>query len=478
MHFKAATGGSAALADGSTDAAACTHASVANTADHGVRRVQGNHVDTSRLAESIAFPFSKQIAKNSFLKAPMTERLYHWSNEGEDISARGLPSVELIHLYKRWGEGEIGIIVAGNVMIGYDACEGYGNGVLCDNHDGRLAAYHRVGAAAKAHGSLFICQLSHPGRQVGKALNPNPVSASDVQLEAPAMGTEFAKPRALSISEIKDMVAQWAQSARLCYEADYDGVQIHCAHGYLLAQFLSKTTNKRTDAYGGSLQNRMRIVLEIIAAIRVAVPSESFMVCVKLNSVEFQAGGTTPEDCKELCIALQAARVDFIELSGGTFESLAFHHVKESTKAREAYFIEFAEMIRPHLTQTKVYVTGGFRTAAGMVRALEAEACDGIGIGRPLAAEPYLCKELLSGQVSGALENKVPAALHIPAGGTQLHQIGRGEEQISDWSDEEEVKAWTVEFEKEMRRKASVLPVVDSSGFPFHRAQKGFAYLA
>lgn len=107
--------------------------------------------------------------------------------------------------------------------------------------------------------------------------------------------------------------------------------QVHCAHGYLLAQFLSETTNKRTDEYGGSLEKRSRIIFEIIEEIQKRVADPKFIICVKINSVEFQEGGTSPDDCKNLCIRLEAARVDFIDLSGGTFESRAFEHKKEST---------------------------------------------------------------------------------------------------------------------------------------------------
>ena len=130
----------------------------------------------------------------------------------------------------------------------------------------------------------------------------------------------------------------------------------------------------------------------------------SFIICVKINSVEFQPGGQTPEDCRDLCVKLEEAQVDFVDLSGGTFEGRAFEHKKESTKARESYFIEFAELIRPLLKKTKVSVTGGFRTANAMVSAVRDGACDGVGLGRPLGAEPYLCKEILEGRVLGAIE--------------------------------------------------------------------------
>jgi 2,4-dienoyl-CoA reductase-like NADH-dependent reductase (Old Yellow Enzyme family) len=284
--------------------------------NNGRLRVAGPKVDTSSLAEPITFPFSGRTAKNRFLKAPMTERLCHWNKDDEPINARGFPSEEYTRLYERWGEGEIGVIVAGNVMIRYDALEAYGNPILCDDHDNRTAAFRKVSDAAKKNGSLFIAQLSHPGRQGGAALNPNPVSASDVQLKIAWAGNSFNKPRPLTVPEIKDLVLQWGETAALCREAGFDGVQIHCAHGYLLAQFLSLTTNKRTDEYGGDFDNRSRIVFEIIEEVRRRVPDPGFVICVKINSVEFQPGGQTPEDCRNLCVKLEQANVDFIDLSG------------------------------------------------------------------------------------------------------------------------------------------------------------------
>lgn len=118
------------------------------------------------------------------------------------------------------------MIVAGNTMIRYDAVEAFGNPVLQDNHDGRVEQFRKVTSAAKAHGCLIVCQLSHPGRQGGAALNPHPVSASDVQLKIQWAGNSFAKPRPLSVPEIKDLVKQWGETAYLCHEAGYDGVQM------------------------------------------------------------------------------------------------------------------------------------------------------------------------------------------------------------------------------------------------------------
>lgn len=171
--------------------------------------------------------------------------------------------------------------------------------------------------------------------------------------------------------------------------------------GYLLAQFLSPTTNKRTDQYGGSLMNRARIIFEINDAIRARVP-KSFIVSIKLNSVEFQDGAFSTQDCRYLCSALERSGFDFVELSGGTYEAGAFYHRKESTKMREAFFLEFADIIVPQLKKTKVYVTGGFRTTNGMVKALD--TVHGIGLGRPVCDEFDLPKKILDGKVDGAIE--------------------------------------------------------------------------
>lgn len=106
------------------------HESVDGSKNAGLLRVKGDAVDVSALKQSITFPFSGRTAPNRFLKAPMTERLCQWNKDGEDISARGFPSDEYLNLYRRWGEGDIGIIIAGNVMLKYDAVEAFGNPIL------------------------------------------------------------------------------------------------------------------------------------------------------------------------------------------------------------------------------------------------------------------------------------------------------------------------------------------------------------
>jgi 2,4-dienoyl-CoA reductase-like NADH-dependent reductase (Old Yellow Enzyme family) len=366
-----------------------------------VKRYESEKVSPRPLGEPLHFEFTGKTAQNRFLKAAMTERLSSW--DPKDIAARGIPSDGLINVYKRWGEGEFGNILTGNIMIHPEHLEAPGNPIVPPDapfEGKRFEAFKKLGAEAKAHGSLIYGQLSHPGRQVPENVQPNPVSASDIQLDS-RMGMTFGKPRPLSKEEIKTIVDQFAYAAEYLYKAGYDGVQLHGAHGYLLAQFLSPNTNRRTDEYGGSLENRSRIIFEIAQEIRKRVP-KSFSLAIKINSVEFEDKGFDTEDCKKLCQNLEKNEFDWVELSGGTYQSLAFAHKRESTKKREAFFLDFAEVIVPALKKTKVYVTGGLRSAKAMVDALK--TVDGIGLARPVCQEFDLPKKLISGEVSASVE--------------------------------------------------------------------------
>ncbi|KAF7591700.1 hypothetical protein BBP40_001213 [Aspergillus hancockii] len=405
-------------------------------------RYHSDPVDVTPLGQPLHFAFSKRTAPNRFYKGAMTERLSSWSPT--DLKARGIPSNELINLYKRWGEGGYGMISTGNVMIAYDHLEAPGNPIIdLENpfHGERFDAFSRMAAESKKHGSLVVAQVSHPGRQVDERVQSNPVSASDVQLHTEAINMKFAKPHAASKDEIQDLIKRWTHAAVYLQKAGFDGIQLHGAHGYLLAQFLSQTTNKRTDEYGGSLENRARLIVEVAQSIRKELPSSSgFILGIKINSVEFQADGFTPAEAQQLCQILEQNEFDFVELSGGTYEALAFSRKRESTQTREAFFLEFASLISPVLSKTKSYITGGLRTAAGMVSALS--AVDGVGLARPASQEIRLPRDILEGRVTGVIEQKVDQqnfGLTVAAAGTQMKQVGKDEQPI-DLSDEKNLE--------------------------------------
>lgn len=423
----------------------------------GSQRLPAEHVDASPLGKPLHFEFANKTAPNRFLKAAMTERLSSW--DPKDFPKRGIPSKNLINVYRRWGRGAIGLILTGNIMIEYDQLEAAGNPIIPQDapYSGeRFEAFKELAAQAKKHGSLCVGQVSHPGRQVEQHIQPNPVSASDVQLEGNIMGMQFAKPHAATQEEINSIIGGFTHAAEYLYKAGYDGIQLHGAHGYLLAQFLSQTTNKRTDKYGGGLANRSRLILEIAQSIRSKVPtSTGFILGIKLNSVEFQDGGFSSEECRELCALLEnEGPFDFVELSGGTYENLAFAHKRESTKKREAFFLEFADTIVPALSKTKTYITGGLRTVPAMVKALE--TVDGVGLARPVCQEPYLCRDILEGKIDSAIDQKLDQqdfGITNVAAGTHIRQMSKDHEPI-DLSKQENVDLFMKDVESWSKKMA------------------------
>lgn len=219
-----------------------------------------------QLRQPVTFPFSGRTAKNRFLKSAMSERLATFSTF--DPCRRGQPTEELVRLYETWAKGDIGIIVTGNIQIKKDHLEATGNTIIDKNLPSVfLREWTEVARAAKSQGSLVIGQLNHPGRQVSINIQPYPEAPSDVEQPSTG-GLLFGRPTPLTKDGIKDIVDRFAYAASVLHEAEFDGVQLHAAHGYLLSQFLAKKTNMRTDEYGGPLVNRAQILLEIIAAIR------------------------------------------------------------------------------------------------------------------------------------------------------------------------------------------------------------------
>ncbi|KAK0710396.1 hypothetical protein B0T21DRAFT_427489 [Apiosordaria backusii] len=312
-------------------------------------------VDPSPLGVPLRFEFSGRTAPNRFLKAAATEKAatYHPDN----APASGIPNDELFQLYQTWSSGGYGTIITGNILIDPDHLEAPGNMIIPPSapfSGPRFESFRRLGSIGKHHGSLFLGQLNHPGRQCLSTIQPNPISASSVQLTSPLFGATFGKPRSATIPEISSIVSAFVHAAVYLDKAGWDGIQLHAAHGYLLAQFLSPTTNLRSDPYGGSIANRARIITEIASGIRSHCKPE-FILSIKINSVEFQADGLTVAEASQLCELLeQEAQFDFVELSGGTYEEMGLMHRRESTKSREAFFLDFAEMIAPRLSKTKV----------------------------------------------------------------------------------------------------------------------------
>jgi 2,4-dienoyl-CoA reductase-like NADH-dependent reductase (Old Yellow Enzyme family) len=338
---------------------------------------------------------------NRLAKAAMTEGL-------ADPWLRATPALE--RLYRTWSEGGAGLLITGNLQVDRFDLERPGN-VAIDLSEprtfdaearGRLAAWARAGTV---NGNHLWVQISHAGRQTPRYVTGRPLAPSAVQLDL--LGN-YARPRALTEAEILDLIGRFAHAGRVVREAGFTGVQVHGAHGYLISSFLSPVTNQRTDAWGGSLANRARFLLETLRAVRQAV-GRDFPVALKLNSDDFRKGGFTHEDCLQVVAWLNDESVDLLEVSGGTYEQprlIGFEGrsedampMRRSTRAREAYFLDYASAIR-QVARMPLMVTGGFRTREGMTAAIGDGAgsgdCDVIGLGRPLCWMPDFPRKLLA----------------------------------------------------------------------------------
>jgi 2,4-dienoyl-CoA reductase-like NADH-dependent reductase (Old Yellow Enzyme family) len=219
-------------------------------------------------------------------------------------------------------------------------------------------------------------------------------------------GFSFAKPRPMTELAIGHAIDQFAFAATEVKDAGFTGLSIHAAHGYLISQFLSPLSNRRTDRWGGSLENRTRLLLDVIAAIRRAVGAQ-FPIGIKLNASDFQKGGFTNAECVELVKLLNDAKLDLLELSGGSLEQPKVvgalkDEGEDGPRARalrrEAYFVAFAGAVRK-VALMPVMVTGGLRGVSGMVEAQEAGELDVVGLARPLIADPEAPRRLLAGEI-------------------------------------------------------------------------------
>jgi len=384
------------------------------------------HTDlTPALARELTLANGVTVA-NRLAKAATSEHL---------ANRHGAPTRQLTEAYRRLAHSGVGLMISGNVMVDGSAMEAHRNVVIEDERF--LPELRRWAAATEGTGTRFLLQLSHPGRQSMRGMSVagrrhDVVSASEVPLAVG--GPMFRPPRALTEPEILAVVRRFGTAARVAAAAGFDGVELHAAHGYLLSQFLSPLVNHRTDRWGGPLANRMRLLVEVVRAVRAATP-ESFVLAVKLNSADFQRGGFEADDALAVATAVASEGVHLIEVSGGTYESAAMLDgvpQRDSTVAREAYFLEFAERFRRELS-VPIMLSGGFRTRRGMVEAVAGGAVDLVGLARPISHDPDFPRRVLDGSIEASGIRSVALGLKEVDGllngawhQQQLARLGRG----------------------------------------------------
>jgi 2,4-dienoyl-CoA reductase-like NADH-dependent reductase (Old Yellow Enzyme family) len=353
----------------------------------------------------------------------------------ETMGVRQLPCPPIYHLYETWAKGGAGLIITGNVMVDRTALIGP-LGLTLDERQ-PFEPFKAWARAATSGGTHAWMQINHPGRQVFDVLGLQAVAPSAIRVEIQGNSHRFPVPRALGADEISAIVARFATTAKLAEKAGFTGVQIHAAHGYLISQFLSPLTNRRTDEWGGSLENRARFLLEVVKAVRAAV-SPGFCFSLKLNSADFQRGGFDANEAVQVVRWLNELPVDLLELSGGTYESTAMQGTPQvdSTVLREAYFIEFARDIAA-VARMPVMVTGGIRRRAVAEEALQPRGGrPGVamaGIASAMAFEPDLPNKWKAGE---SLDVEIPevawkdktlvAAGKMALKMLQLRRLGKG----------------------------------------------------
>ena len=330
--------------------------------------------------------------KNRFFKSAMSEGM-----GTRDFQ----PKKNIATLYKRWAEGGTGLIITGNIMVDPKGTAEPGNIVFDKNSN--MEILKDWAKQGQQHGAKVMVQLNHPGKQAPKTIAKETVAPSAVPL-GNGLNKLFSTPRALTTSEVEELVQKFVTSAKVAKEAGFSGVQIHAAHGYLISQFLSPHDNRRTDKYGGSLENRMRFLKEIYLGMREEL-GKNFTIGIKINSTDFKEDGLTEEDSLKTIIELANLGLDFVEISGGTYERPAMMGAT-SKSTNQVFFAEYSKKLKQKI-EIPVVVTGGIRSINAMNTLLNDNTTDFIGIARPLTIDPNIPNKIKQGTYTSVETTRV-----------------------------------------------------------------------
>ncbi|MGX9355481.1 NADH:flavin oxidoreductase/NADH oxidase family protein [Roseobacteraceae bacterium S113] len=387
----------------------------------------------STLNRPLSLP-SGATLKNRIAKSAMSDSLGDGS---------GNPTRDQVSLYERWAKGGLALSIIGEVQATPHFAEKPGNLVLNAHSD--MKQLERLAKAGATNGAHLWLQLGHAGAMADAPIS-TPKGPSALDLPGLRCG-------ALTLDEIHALPAEFARTAELAKKLGFGGVELHAAHGFLLSQFLSPLFNKRDDAYGGSVQNRMRLAFEVIEAVRKAVGSE-YPIGIKLNATDQIEGGFGEAESLEVVAALDNTSIDLIDISGGTYFPGA---ASSSDRAGSGpYFLDFARRARAKTTKP-LMVTGGFKTLAQAESAISEGTADIVGLARALVVDPELPSFWLLGQ-RGAPH--FPRFEHPPEGGVtawytmQITRIANNEDALSPEDVQDAISAY--ETRDEARRKVWV----------------------
>jgi 2,4-dienoyl-CoA reductase-like NADH-dependent reductase (Old Yellow Enzyme family) len=291
--------------------------------------------------------------------------------------------------------GEVGLVITGHAYVIREGQAGVRQmGVYSD---AMIDGLKRISSVVRGNGGVVAIQLAHAGNR-GKGKNEYPaIGPSDLFID----GTKSAS--AMTVDDLQRTVKAFGEAAERSVKAGFDGVQIHAAHGYLLSQFLSAYYNKRDDGYGGSLENRARLLLEVYEEIRSRV-GKAFPVMIKINSEDFLDGGLSVQDVIKVAHMLEDRGIDAIEMSGGTFESGKYISSRVGTaksEKREVYYRKAAEAFKKEI-KVPLILVGGFLSFNSAEDVVHSGLADYVALSRPLIREPQLIARWASGDTRKA----------------------------------------------------------------------------
>ena len=335
----------------------------------------------------------------------------------DDLTA----SQRLIDLMVELAEGGVGLIITGLTAVTKDGTgTPWGLGIYNDTYIPDLTKM--TDAVHESNGKI-MAQIAHHGVQGNPQVSGTQLIGPSV---FPAIGGEGPASRAMTDADIQRIVKAFGEAGYRSKQAGFDGIQLHGAHGYLLSEFLSPHFNKRTDEYGGSLENRSRFVLEVYQSIRDAVGSD-YPVTIKLNSEDFLEHGLTVEEMLQVASMLEKQGIDAIELSGGTTMAILTGNPNASwgrVEKTEVYYREAIRLLRERV-KVPLILVGGIRSYEIAEKLVKDGHTDYIAICRPLIREPNLINRWKSGDtrksecvsdnacIMQAIEGKGVQCVHI-----------------------------------------------------------------
>lgn len=327
----------------------------------------------------------KHLFESCFLDSLLLRNRFVRSATHEGLADdSGLYTPQLTDLYARLAADEAGLIITGHTFV---SPEGKASPKQAAASDDAVELWRIATELVHRNGGTIALQLAHGGGNAldwTAAIGPSPFRHPSKKGEC----------REASAAELDAVVSAFGAAAKRAREGGFDAVQIHAAHGYLISEFLSPFYNRRTDEYGGTLENRMRLLIRVYDAVRRAV-GEAFPVLIKINSGDFVDGGFTTDDCVAVCRELERRGLNGIEISGGIPEAgakLSPVRAVNPEKAAEPVYYEAAAKRVKSAVSIPVILVGGIRWLETAERLLEEEACDFISLSRPLIAEPDLIR--------------------------------------------------------------------------------------